>query len=188
VAGVRRHFPRLVARRILDLGCGIGLASQAVAKAFPDAEFHALDVASGLLRFAHLLAERAGVPLHFHQRDAAATGFADGHFDLIVSNIFFHETSSAQLPAVLRECRRLLRPGGGMLHVDVATQLTRLGLADQVMNDWQVRWNGEPFWTGFAELDVVGAMTAAGFSAEHSFAEHVARPGGGASFVFGAHR
>jgi hypothetical protein len=71
-----------------------------------------------------------------------------------------------------------------MLHVDVATQHSRLELDDQLMNDWQVQWNGEPFWTGFAEIDMRRELLAAGFDPARIFVEHVDRPGG-ATFVFG---
>jgi len=180
-----KRRPGFKPRRILDLGCGIGLHAQPIALTFPEAEYHAIDVAPGLLRYAHLLAEDRGVAIHFHQRDAADTKFAAASFDLVVSNIFFHETSHEHLPRILRECRRLLAPGGLTLHADVATQPSRLGLDDQVMNAWQDLWNGEPFWSAFAEYDMREQLIAAGFSAERVFAEHV-RSGGGVSYVFGA--
>lgn len=182
---IAKRRPGFRPRRILDLGCGIGLHSQPIALAFPEAEYHALDVAPALLRYAHLLAEDRGVAIHFHQRDAADTGFEAGSFDLVISNILFHETSHEHLPRILRECRRVLAPEGLTVHADVATQLTRLGLEDQVMNAWQDRWNGEPFWSAFAEYDMREQMIAAGFVAERVFAEHVAS-GGGVSYVFGA--
>lgn len=183
---VAEKFPDLAPRRILDLGCGIGVHAQAVALEYPRAEYHGVDVAAGLLRLAHLLAEERGVAIQFHQRDAAATGFPDAHFDLVISHLLFHETHAGRLPQILRECRRVLRPGGAMLHLDVATQTSRLGLADQVMNDWQVRWNGEPFWTGFAECDMREQMIAAGFEPSRVFAEHRGRAGGSFSYIFGA--
>ena len=186
VSEIRRRFGAFAPRRILDLGCGIGVASQAVARAFPDAEYHAVDVAAGLLRFAHLLAEERGLALHLYQRDAAHCGFPNGHFDLIVSNILFHETNSARLPQILRECHRVLSSGGHMCHVDVPTQHSRLGLADQFMNEWQVRWNGEPFWEAFAQIDMRQQITAAGFADDLVFAEHVSRPGASPAYVFGA--
>ena len=162
------------------------MTSQAIAREFPDAEYHAVDVAAGLLRLAHVLAEERGVPIRFYQRDAAQTRFPDGQFDLVLSHIMFHETNAARLPQILRECRRVLAPGGAMLHLDVATQLTRLSLPDQVMNDWQVRWNGEPFWTAFAQQDMREQIIAAGFDPSLSFAEHLGKEGGGAVYVFGA--
>jgi len=182
---LRQRFPGLKPRRILDLGCGIGVHSQAIALSFPEAEYHGVDVAAGLLRLAHVMAEERSLPIHYHQQDAAHTEFADQSFDLILSNILFHETNSARLPQILRECRRLLRPGGGMLHVDVPTQVSRLALADQVMNDWQVRWNGEPFWTGFAERDMLEEIVKAGFDRDRSFVDYAARLGS-TMYVFGA--
>jgi SAM-dependent methyltransferase len=184
---VRARFPGLKPRRILELGCGIGVTTQPIAAAFADAEYHALDVAPGLLRFAHLLAERRGIAVHFHQRDAAATRFPAAHFDLVLSNILFHETSAEKLPQILRECRRLLVPGGAMLHVDVATRRDELPHADRLMNDWQVRWNGEPFWRGFAAVDIRASLVAAGFPQDSTFADFVGKPfGPGGWHVFGA--
>ena len=188
VSEVRRRFAGARPKRILELGCGIGVASQAVARAFPDAEYHAIDVAAGLLRFAHLLAEERGVVLNLYQRDAAQCGFPDQHFDLIVSNIMFHETNSARLPQILRECWRVLRAGAHMCHVDVPTQVSRLALADQFMNEWQVRWNGEPFWAAFAQLDMRQEIIDAGFDAQLAFAEHIQRSGAAPAYVFGATR
>ena len=182
---LQARFPDFRPRRILDLGCGVGVHSQAIALAFPEAEYHGVDVAAGLLRFGHLIAEQRGLPIHFHQRDASRTGFEAASFDLVLSNILFHETNSARLPQILRECRRVLKPGGVMLHADVATQTSRLELDDQVMNDWQVRWNGEPFWTGYAERDMHKEMIAAGFASEQCFTEYVTH-GKSVGFVFGA--
>jgi SAM-dependent methyltransferase len=182
---IARRRPGWRPRRILDLGCGIGVHAQPIALAFPEAEYHAVDVAAGLLRYGHVAAEARGVPIHFHQRDAADTRFDEASFDLVISNILFHETSHEWLPRILRECRRVLAPGGLMVHADVATQTSRLGLDDQVMNAWQDHWNGEPFWSGFAESDLRAAMIAAGFPAETVFAEHV-KGGSGFAYVFGA--
>lgn len=180
------RFRDLQPRRILEIGCGTGVTALGVSREFPAAEYHALDVAAGLVRFGHLLASRSGSPIHFHQLDAADTGFPAGHFDLIISNIVFHETNDEKLIEILRECRRVLAPEGAMLNVDVATQVTRLGFADRVMNDWQVIWNGEPFWKRFAERNLADDLVSAGFERGRVFAEHVDAPIGlGAWYVFG---
>ena len=189
VAGVKQRFGDLKPKRVLDMGCGIGLTTQAFPKAFPDAEIHAIDVAASGLRFGHALAESNGLAIHFHQQDAAATHFEDQSFDLIVSNILFHETSTSKLPAIFEECHRLLAPGGAMLHSDVATQSNYLPIVDQVLTHWQTKHNGEPFWTQFADLDVKSILCQAGFAPDKVYAEHVAKPGApGHWFVFGASR
>ena len=48
--------------------------------------------------------------------DAMATPFADGHFDAIVTTSVLEHLPPAAIDAVLAETRRILRPGGLMLH------------------------------------------------------------------------
>jgi SAM-dependent methyltransferase len=168
----RKYAPDLAPRAILDMGCGTGEQTLAYKREFPEAEVHGIDCARPFIRFAHAYAENAGVPIHFAEMDAGSTHFADESFDLIVSIIMFHETSAAQVRAILRECHRLLRPGGLALHLDVPYQPARIPLVRQVTNHWQVRHNGEPFWSGFAALDMKEEAIAAGFAPEEAFATY----------------
>jgi len=168
----RKYAPDLEPRSILDIGCGTGEQTLAYKREFPEAEVHGIDCARPFIRFAHAYAEDAGVPMHFAEMDAGATHFADDSFDLIVSIIMFHETSKAQAQAILKECHRLLRPGGLALHLDVPYQPGQTPLVRQVTNHWQVRHNGEPFWTGFAELDMKQEAIAAGFDPAAAFATY----------------
>ena len=115
----RRDHPQANPARILDLGCATGGPLLPYAEAFPQAELHGVDVGAPLLRFGHLRFEKAGIPIHFRQADAAATGYPDDHFDLIVSHITFHETSAAAVPAIVKEAHRILKPGGVFLFVDL---------------------------------------------------------------------
>mgnify|MGYP003382058433 CR=1 FL=1 len=183
---IKERFAGIKPKRILDLGCGMGMSTHGMAREFPGVEIHGVDVAPGLLRFGHLFAEEQGTPIHYKQRDAATTGYPDGYFDLVVSSILFHETNHDKLPAVLRECRRVLASGGVMFHLDVATQVAHQSVADQIMNEWQVRWNGEPFWMGFAETDMKKSIIAAGFDSTSAFADYAGKPGGGQRHIFGA--
>jgi SAM-dependent methyltransferase len=182
---LREKFPDLAPRRILDLGCGPGTETLAFARAWPEAEMHGLDLSGPFVTFAHLWAEENGVAAHFRQGDAAHTSYPDGHFDLIVSHILFHETSPEILPAVMREARRLLAPGGVFFNADVAYQFNRISVPKQVTNAWQVAHNGEPFWRGFAQTDVTEALRAAGFAADEVFADYVPL-GSGHNLMFGA--
>lgn len=181
----RRIAPGLEPAAILDMGCGPGRDTLAYKRAWPQARVTGIDVARPFVRFAHANAEAEGLAADFAEMDAGACDFPDTSFDLIVSVILFHETSAAQLRDILRECRRLLRPGGLMLHLDVPYQPHRTPLARQVTNHWQVRHNGEPFWTGFAELDMMEELVDAGFARSASFARYEP-PGPSGYFLFGA--
>jgi SAM-dependent methyltransferase len=188
IAGVvKRRFPDLAPRRILDLGCGPGTETIAYQEAFPGAEVHGLDLSAPFLRFGHAWAEGRGMALHFRQADAQATGYPDGHFDLIVSHILFHETWHDLVPRIFAEARRILAPGGVFLNADVPYQPARMPIPKQVTNDWQVRNNGEPFWTGFADTDVASLLREAGFPPSAIVADYEPL-GAGHYFFFGGRR
>ncbi len=186
-AVVRKRYRGLWPRRILDLGCGPGVETLGLCETFPQAEIHGLDLSAPFLRFAHLWAEDAGYVVHYRQADAQQTGYPDGHFDLIVAHILFHETWHDQLPRIFAEVHRILAPGGVFLAADVPYQPARLPIPKQVTNDWQVRNNGEPFWTGFADTDIRARLTAAGFAADDVVADYEPL-GAGHYFFFGGRR
>jgi SAM-dependent methyltransferase len=120
--------------------------------------------------------------------DATKLDFPDESFDLVVSHILGHETTQRGLPKWVSEAWRVLKPGGLSFHVDVPIQPGYLKIADQVMNDWQVRYNGEPFWMGWADADLKGIMRAAGVPDDALFAEPIKRDDGGVWFCHGARK
>jgi SAM-dependent methyltransferase len=160
------QFPGFRPRRVLDMGCSAGASSVPYAQAFPDAEVHALDIGGAMLRYAHARAEALGARVFFHQLDAAATDFPDGHFDLVVSHNLFHEISDDTRRGMLGETWRLLAPGGVALHQDVAIQNRTRSLFEQVERSWDVEFNNEPFWESYADADIVAEMREAGFAAD----------------------
>ena len=169
---VARRFPGLQPKAVLDLGCGPGTDAIAYHKRFPEAEIWGIDLSAPMLKFAHIWAEDGGHRIHYRQADARRTGFDAGSFDLIVSDILFHETWHDIVPDIMREARRLLRPGGVFLNIDVPYQAKRLDIPEQVTNHWQVANNGEPFWTGFADMDMREQLALAGFAEEEIFADY----------------
>lgn len=205
IAFLRTRFPGLQPRRILDLGCTVGHSTLPYVDAFPAAEVHAIDVAAPVLRYARARATSLGKAVHFAQQDAEATRFPDGHFDLIVSHILVHETSHAAIRRIMRECHRLLGPGGVVLHVETPP-FSALEPYDQFMLDWDTRNNNEPYWTGSHELDPVAvagecgfdrarafeAMQPSAFDAAEAQRTHVFQGGdfggGGAWYVWGAQK
>lgn len=174
IAFVRERFPALKPRRILEMGCAAGGQSTDYPAAFPDAEFHAVDLSPAMLRYAHARAELLGRAVHFHQQDAGGTRFPDGHFDLIVSHNLFHEVQAGHMPRIMAECRRLLRDGGVCIHQDVPIQSDRFDAFQQFLSEWQQQHNDEPFWLDFANADLPGLLEAAGFDAGSVDSEYLA--------------
>ena len=166
---IEATFPGFSPQRVVDLGCGYGGQTGNYVVGFPDAEIHGVDLGAGLLRYAHPRAEALGLPIHFKQACASATGFPDASFDLVVSNILLHEIPREMLEAVMRESFRLLKPGGLVVHQDVPTQRPDTPAFQQWLSNWQVAHNDEPFWQSFAETSVPDALISAGFSEEDVF-------------------
>lgn len=158
----RQRFPGLAPARILDMGCAIGNSTLPWGRAFPRAALHAIDVAAPVLRYGHARAEALGVPVHFSQRNAEATGFEPGSFDLIVSHIMLHETSKSALSNILRECLRLLQPGGIMLHLEIPRGRTPL---QKFMYNWESYNNNETFAQFLTDVDLAQVAVRCGFEA-----------------------
>jgi ubiquinone/menaquinone biosynthesis C-methylase UbiE len=159
-------------KKILDIGCSAGAASAAYADHFPDAEVHAIDIGSAMLRYAHARAESLGVAVHFHQMDAAAMAFDDESFDLVVSHNLMHEIGEEKRRAMIRESRRVAKPGGVVIHQDVAIRNLPT-IVHEVERDWDTHFNGEVHWNTYQTADLIADMRAAGFGetiVEHDLA------------------
>jgi ubiquinone/menaquinone biosynthesis C-methylase UbiE len=161
---VKRIRPDLRPERVLDMGCATGSNTLPLCDAFPDADVHGIDVGAALLRYGHLRAESLGKRAHFSQQNAEHTTFADGSFDLVVSCILLHETSRTALPRIFAESRRLLKPGGLMVHLEVS-QFADLDVWQQVVFDAETDNNNEPFWSTYRALDLQAVTAAAGWPA-----------------------
>jgi len=95
--------------RVLDAGCGGGGMPLSLAE-------HATEVVGidPFPRFVdagvRLARERGLDRLHFLRADGMALPFADESFDLVLSHAVIEHVADA--PLYLRECRRVLKPGG----------------------------------------------------------------------------
>ena len=160
-------------RAILDMGCAIGNSTLEWARAFPDAEVHGIDVAAPVLRYAHARAEALGAVAHFSQQNAEHTNFDSASFDLVISHIVLHETSKSALGNVLAESRRLLKPGGIMLHLEIPRGDSPF---EKFMYNWETYNNNETFAGFMTDLDLAGESVKAGFSPQRTRVEAYAPP------------
>jgi SAM-dependent methyltransferase len=110
-------------RRILDLGCGIGQLTVAMKERPPAAEVIGLDLAAPMLRYGHMRVSELGSDVTFTQRLAEDTHYPDGHFDVVISYIMFHEVTADASRKIIAEAFRVLRSGGQVLRVEVADRV-----------------------------------------------------------------
>jgi ubiquinone/menaquinone biosynthesis C-methylase UbiE len=97
----------------LDVGCGEGVAFGMLQRSFGAQSIVGVDIDPQSVRRAAQAAVRAGGNIEVRMADAAHLPVADATFDLVFCHQVLHHASD---PAgVLRECRRVLAPGGWLL-------------------------------------------------------------------------
>jgi malonyl-CoA O-methyltransferase len=153
----RLEVLRRVPNVVVDLGAGTGQASIALKRRYPRSRVVAMDIAHGMLlqarkrqtllrRFDRVVADAATLPL----RDAAV--------DMLFSSLMLQWCNEPD--QVLRECRRVLRPGG-VLHFSTLGPDTLM----ELRKSWQAADPGHAHVNRFIDMHDLGdALVRAGFA------------------------
>ena len=116
----KRWRPWLVAAAgtgdVLDLGCGTGTLAVELARA--GARVFGIDGDEDVLRRAAAKAHGAGVRVELLAGLADRIPRPDASADTVVCSLLLHHLVPADKAVALRECRRVLRPGGRLLIAD----------------------------------------------------------------------
>jgi len=123
--GLHRYWKRFVARqtglrpgeRCLDLCCGTGDIAHAVQRMHPEVEVMGLDFSEKMLEVAAQRVSKGKCAIEFMRGDAMALPFPDRHFDAVT--IGYGLRNVPDLTECLREIRRVLKPGGVLVSLDV---------------------------------------------------------------------
>lgn len=150
----RLEYFRQQPGRILDLGCGTGSASRVLGTQFKDAWIIALDWSPAMLAMS---GKSEGVNVSKICADMHAIPLAAASLDLVFSNLALQW--SIDLPAVLKEFRRVMRPGGMLVFTCYGPDtLSELRQAWQAVDDF-------PHVHDFPDMHDIGDMLlGAGFS------------------------
>ncbi len=147
------------ATSVLDLGCGTGTATRAIASRLPSASVTGVDLSPYMVFAARLKAQ--SIPnLSFIHANAEALPFDDDSFDAVTASLLFHETPLHAALNIMREARRVLKPGGAFVVFDGAQGDGLAKLGGHISSSLFL----EPFAEQFLASNLLDQMREAGFS------------------------
>jgi len=173
---LHQRFTDLVAEggapaRILDMGCGFGKSTQPFYETFGEATIEAIDLSAPCVTYGAWAAGKAQVGnTRFRQMSAYETDYGNEEFDLVTSTMLIHELPPPQIHQMFDEAKRVLQPGGRMVHLDFHSLPD---VFSRFIHYGHGRRNNEPFMEPWAEMDVVSVLQEKGFEdvTVQSFAE-----------------
>jgi 2-polyprenyl-3-methyl-5-hydroxy-6-metoxy-1,4-benzoquinol methylase len=103
-------------KRILDIGCGEGELTRALARA--GAEVTGIDPNEGRIERARAKADEEGVTATFEVGIGENLPYADDSFDVAVLSNSLHHVPAARMGATVAEAVRLVAPGGRLFAME----------------------------------------------------------------------
>ncbi len=106
---------------ILEVAVGTGLTFQEILKANPNGHNIGIDITPAMLKKAKLKAAKSGLKSYdILVGDAYNLRFLNSQFDVLVNNYMFDLLPEQDFRLVLNEFKRVLRPGGRIIMVNMA--------------------------------------------------------------------
>jgi len=107
--------------RCVDLACGTGDVTEALADRFPDGEIVGVDLTPAMIDVARARNQHPSVT--FRTADMCHTDIPDGWADFVTGSYALR--NAPRLDDALREVRRILKPGGHAAFLDFAKSAVR---------------------------------------------------------------
>ncbi len=111
--------------RILEIGCGTGHCLVELAKAVgTDGAVHGLDISDAMVTLSRELLLKTGLEerVELHRGDAARTPYPDDSLDGAFISFTLELFDTPEIPEILAEIGRVLRPGGRLAVVSLSKE------------------------------------------------------------------
>jgi len=147
--------------RLLDIGCGMGRFLDFLKQAWPRLPILGLDMSEPYVRYAKRHLKR-WYRINFTIGNAESLPVPDKSQDAVTSIFLFHELPPKVRRIVIRECARVLKPGGRLVLVDSlqrGDQADCEGLLDLFPQNYH-----EPYYRSYVSEDFSALATSFGLT------------------------
>ncbi len=171
---------------VLEIGFGTGHCLVELAQAVGSTgRVHGIDISDSMLSLSRELLEKKGLAarVELHRGDAAQMPYPDGSLNGVFTSFTLELFDTPEIPVVLVEIRRVLKPGGRL----VVVALSKEGEPSLVLRAFEWTHKHFPNLMDCRPIYVRRAIEAAGFSISQHDIDHmwvpveivlaVARPG-----------
>ena len=142
--------------RILDVGCGTGdLTLRAAERAGSTGHVCGIDPGLEMIETVRRKADRAGVQVDFRVGVIEQLPYPDASFDVVLSSLMMHHLPADLKPIGLAEIRRVVKPGGRLIIVDMKGLLEQQGIVPLVKTAGFTRVEMRGLW-----FNLLGLMRA----------------------------
>lgn len=156
---IAEHGPNSV-KRILDIGCSVGISTLALTRFYPQAKTIGLDLSPHMLSVAKLRDTQGEISEWRHAK-AEETGLENQSLDLVTLQYVIHELPRQATAAIFQEVYRILDSGGCIALVDLNPKSPVIqSLPPQLFT---LMKSTEPWSDDYYTFDVEAALQDTGF-------------------------
>jgi len=153
---------------IVDLGCSVGMSTNALQTTYPQAKITGVDLSPYFLAVAAYNAQQQESQQQDQQTQwvhaaAEQTGLPSDSFDLVSIFLMCHELPQSATFQIFQEAKRLLRPQGHLAIMDMNPQSTIYAKMPPYI--FTLLKSTEPYLDEYFSLDITETLIKAGFQA-----------------------